>query len=86
MVQAVVSPTTKKQQTEDVDPGTRKAQRTLVFEDKHRFPDLTRKSIWREKQEALPAPDIYRRNVDGSLEQVAWGEPSGNSVAVGLNC
>lgn len=69
----------------DVDPGDRKAQRRTVFENQQRFPDLTRKSIWREKLEAMPKPDVYLRHADGAIKQVALGEPAGCSAARGVD-
>lgn len=72
-------------ETTDTDPGDKKAQRRIVFENQQRFPDLARKSIWREKLEVVPKPDIYIRHADGATEQVAWGEPAGSSTAAGID-
>ncbi|MBN9424572.1 MAG: hypothetical protein J0I91_19185 [Candidatus Accumulibacter sp.] len=72
-------------ETTDADPGDRKAQRRIVFENQQRFPDLTRKSIWREKLEAMPKPDVYFRHADGAIEQVALGEPAGSSAVAGID-
>lgn len=58
----------------DGDPGTTKQRRSATFISKHRFPDLVRKQIWREKIEALGKTDIFLRRKDGSLEQVTFGE------------
>lgn len=69
----------------DADPGDRKTQRRTVFENQQRFPDLTRKPIWREKLEATPKPDVYLRHADGAIEQVALGEPAGSSAVAGID-
>lgn len=72
-------------ETIDADPSLKKAQHKRVFESQQRFPDLERKPIWREKIEALPSPDIYLRHDDGTVEQVAFGEPAGGSDSAGLD-
>lgn len=51
----------------------------------HRFPDLVRKPVWREKLEAMPKADIFLMKKDGSLEQVAFGEGYGQSDASGTD-
>lgn len=76
---------TRAPETTDADPGDGKAQRKTVFENQQRFPDLTRKPIWREKLEATPKPDVYLRHADGAIEQVALGEPAGSSAAAGID-
>lgn len=72
-------------ETTDADPDDRKAQHRAMFENQQQFPDLARKSIWREKLEAAPKPDVYLRHADGAIEQVALGEPAGSSPATGID-
>lgn len=74
-----------KNEAADVDPGSNKTQRTSSFYSQHRFPDLARKQVWREKIEAMPKADVYLRRADGSLEQVAFGEGDGYSEIAGMN-
>lgn len=74
----------KTQEVTDKDPGARKAQRKAQFTARCHFPDLLRKQIWREKIEAMPKADIFLRRADGSLEQVAYGEPDGSSCVGGM--
>lgn len=75
---------TKNSEAIDTDPGVKKAQRKRVFEGQQRFPDLERKPIWREKVEAVPKPDVYLRHEDGTVEQIAFGEPSGSTGPAAL--
>jgi hypothetical protein len=63
-----------KSEAVDADPGTKKEKRSTYINSKHKFPDLTRKSVWREKIEAMPKADTFLRKADGTLEQVAFGE------------
>lgn len=67
------------------DPGANKAQRSTFFRGQHRFPDLVRKQVWREKLEAMPKADVFLRRADGSLEAVAFGESDGSSTVTGLD-
>ncbi|BBN89443.1 hypothetical protein AZSP09_24660 [Azospira sp. I09] len=69
----------------DSDPGANKAQRSTFFRSQHRFPDLVRKQVWREKLEAMPKADVFLRRSDGSLEAVAFGESDGSSTVTGLD-
>ena len=73
------------QEVTDKDPGARKAQRKAQFTAQCHFPDLLRKQVWREKIEAMPKADIFLRKADGSLEQVAYGEPEGGSSVGGVD-
>jgi len=68
----------------DTDPAAGKKKRTAPFVGKHRFPDLARKQVWREKIEEFGRADVFLRREDGTLEQVAFGEPSENTNAAGV--
>jgi len=70
----------QKSEVAETDPGATRAHRMGALTVQHRFPDLLRKQIWREKIEAMPQADVYLRHVDGSLEQVAVGESEGHST------
>jgi hypothetical protein len=74
-----------KSEAADSDPGVNKAQRSTFLRSQHRFPDLVRKQVWREKLEAMPKADVFLRKADGSLEAVAFGESGGSSKAIGLD-
>lgn len=69
--------------TTDADAG--RTQRRIVFASLRRFPDLTRKQVWREKIEAMPNADVFLRHADGSLEQVAFGESQCSSATPGMD-
>jgi hypothetical protein len=69
----------------DGDPGTNRAQRRGFFRDRRQFPDLARKQVWREKIEAMPKADVFLRHVDGSLEQVAFGEGDAYADSAGVD-
>lgn len=69
----------------ETDPGANRVQRMGVLTVQHRFPDLLRKQVWREKIEAMPHADVFLRNVDGSLEQVAIGESEGHSTTSAID-
>lgn len=75
----------KMTETVDADPGANKKIRTARFAGKHRFPDLLRKQVWREKIDAMPNVDVFLRRADGSLEQVAFGESDGASDVGGVD-
>jgi len=70
---------------QDADSGSNKAQRSHSFRGQHRFPDLARKQVWREKIEAMPEADVFLLRADGSMEQVAFGEGDGHSDTAGLD-
>lgn len=72
-------------ETVDADPSSIKKSRTARFAGKHRFPDLLRKQVWREKIEAMPNADVLLRHADGSLEQVAFGESDDTSDVAGVD-
>jgi len=76
---------TQKTESAETDPGNNKTQRTGAFAGQHRFPDLQRKQVWREKIEAIPQADVFLRHADGSLEQVAIGESEGYSTRTGID-
>jgi len=63
------------------DPGSAKGTRRINFDHAYRFSDLKGKSIWREQVVAVPATGAVRKSTDGSLEQVAFGEPEGSGKA-----
>jgi hypothetical protein len=69
----------------DSDPDTNKRQRTRNFSAQHRFPDLVRKQVWKEDIGDLQNPDVFLLRSDGSIEQVAFGEPGGSSDATGID-
>jgi len=75
----------QKSEVTDTDSGTNRAQRMGVLTVQHRFPDLLRKHIWREKIEAMPKADVLLRRADGSLEPVAFGESDGVSGGAGVD-
>lgn len=77
-----ISPRTK---AVDDDPSTRKAQHSGGFTTKKRFPDLLRKPVWKEKIESLANADVFLIRSNGSIEQVAFGEPDGSSDAAGID-
>lgn len=79
------SPRGQKTEVAETDPGTNRAQRVGALAVQHRFPDLQRKQIWREKIEAMPQADVYLRQADGNLEQVAFGESEGHSTAPAID-
>lgn len=72
----------------DVDPGSNRTQRKAAFSSQERFPDLRNKRVWQDQIEVIPAPDVYIRRADGSLEQVAQvavGESSWSSTVPGVD-
>lgn len=75
----------QKSEVAEPDPGANRVQRVGALTVQHRFPDLLRKQIWREKIEAMPQADVYLRHTDGSLEQVAFGESEGHSTTSAID-
>ena len=75
----------QKSEVAEIDPGANRAQRMGVLTVQHRFPDLHRKQIWREKIEAMPQAGVFLRHVDGSLEQVAFGESERHSATSAID-
>lgn len=75
----------QKSEVAEIDPGANRAQRMGALTVQHRFPDLYRKQIWREKIEAMRQADVYLRHADGSLEQVAFGESEGHSTTAAID-
>ncbi len=75
----------QKTEVAETDPDTNRAQRMGALTVQHRFPDLLRKQIWREKIEAMPQADVYLRHADGGLEQVAFGESEGHSTTSAID-
>ena len=69
----------------DVDPSARKSQRFRAIAAKNRFPDLLRKSVWKDRIEDYENTDVFLLRSDGTLEQVAFGEPGGSSEVPGLD-
>ncbi len=69
----------------ETDPGSRRTQHSRTLTAPHRFPDLVRKQIWRDKIETMPHADVYLRHADGNLEQVALGEAEGNSATPAID-
>lgn len=61
------------------DPGAKKPTRHFVFEDAMRFPDLHHKSIRLREIVDGKSKKVLIRHSDGTLEQVAFGEPEGCS-------
>lgn len=68
-----------KTEIENGDPGGRKRPRRFDSDQTFRFPDLQRKSVWRERLVALGATEVLIKHVDGTLEKLAFGEPEGSS-------
>ncbi|TLS19231.1 MAG: hypothetical protein FDZ72_04825 [Betaproteobacteria bacterium] len=75
----------QRREVAETDPGANRTQRMGVLTVQHRFPDLSRKQIWREKIEAMSLSDVYLRHADGSLEQVAFGESDGHSTTSAID-
>lgn len=75
----------QKSEVADTDPGANRAQRMGALTVQHRFPDLLRKQVWREKIEAMPQADVYLRHTDGSLEQVGFGGSGGHSTTSAID-
>lgn len=69
----------------DQDPDAKKAINSPRIQTNHRFPDLLRKLVWREKLEAMPKSDVFLLKKDGGLEQVAFGEGHGQSGSTGVD-
>lgn len=69
----------------ETDPGSRRTQHSRTLTGPHRFPDLVRKQIWRDKIETMPHADVYLRHADGNVEQVAFGEAEGNSATPAID-
>lgn len=69
----------------DVGPGNNRAQRKVTSTSQYRFLDLQNKRVWQDQIEVIPAPDVYIRRADGTLEQVAIGEPSWSSTVPGVD-
>jgi hypothetical protein len=56
------------------DPDVKKSSATLKVYDQIKFPDLSKKSVWLEKIDTTGASSVFMKYVDGSVEQVAFGE------------
>jgi hypothetical protein len=78
-------PKSKERSTVNQDAGDKKTQRTVPFANRHSFPDLQRKSVWREKIESMENSGVFLRHEDGRLEQVAFGEGSGDPSVAGVD-
>lgn len=74
-----------KSEMAEADPGANRGQRVGALMVQHRFPDLLRKQVWREKVEAILQADVYLRHADGSLEQVGFGESEGHSTTSAID-
>lgn len=61
------------------DPGARKPPHRLYTDQNIRFPDLQRKSVWRERLVALGVTEVLVKHADGVLEKLAFGESEGSS-------
>ncbi len=75
----------RESRTIDKDPDAKKNGKSPQVQIDHRFPDLIRKPVWREKLEAMPMADVFLIKKDGSLEQVAFGEGCGQSDVTGVD-
>lgn len=75
----------QKSEVAETDPGANRAQRMGVLTVQHRFPDLHRKQIWREKIEAMPKADVLLLRADGGLGVIAFGDSEGFSTVPGLD-
>lgn len=80
-----VSEISLRTKTVDDDPSARKSQHSGGFPTKRRFPDLLRKPVWKEKIESLASAEVFLIRSNGSIEQVAFGEPDGSSDAAGID-
>lgn len=56
------------------DPDAKKSGATRMAFGKAKFPDLSRKSVWLEKIDTTGTSGVFIKHVDGSIEQVAFGE------------
>lgn len=74
-----------KREVAETDPGSRRSQHSRTVTGPHRFPDLLRKQIWRDKIETMPHADVYLRHADGNFEHVALGEAEGNSTTPAID-
>lgn len=75
----------RESKTVDADPDAKRTGKSPGVHADHRFPDLVRKPVWREKLEAMPKADVFLMKKDGNLEQVAFGEGCGQSDATGAD-
>lgn len=62
---------------DDRDPGATKTLRHFKFDDSMRFPDLRHKPVRPREIVADHTQKIFIKHVDGSLEMVSFGDPSG---------
>ena len=69
----------------NTEPGSNRAQRNAAFNSKIKFPDLTKKPVWRIKAEAIESADVFLRKADGALEQIAFGESGYGTDHAGLD-
>ncbi len=69
----------------NTEPGNNKAQRNATFNSKIKFPDLTKKPVWRIKAEAIESADVFLKKIDGTLEQIAFGESGYATDHAGLD-
>lgn len=67
------------------DPGRGKTPRAWPTFDKAKFPDLRKKPVWLEKLVQASGASLFVRHVDGSLEQVAFGDNTDNSNNRGID-
>ena len=56
------------------DPDARKIGTTRQMFGKTKFPDLSNKSVWLEKIDTECVSGVFMKHVDGSVEQVAFGD------------
>lgn len=56
------------------DPDAKKSGSTRMTFGKAKFPDLSKKSVWLEKIDTAGTSGVFIKHVDGSVEQVAFGE------------
>ena len=69
----------------NTEPGSNRAQRNAAFNSKIKFPDLTKKPVWRLKAEAMESAEVFLRKADGTLEQIAFGESGYATDHAGLD-
>lgn len=71
--------------SQEGDPGQSKTPRAWPTFDKAKFPDLRKKPVWLEKLVQTSGTILFVRHVDGSLEQVAFGDDTDDSNNRGID-
>lgn len=71
--------TTKSQTLADTDPGTSRSSKEHWFTGNPRFPDLTKKLVWRERYDTMDPPAVIFLKSGAQDEQVSVGECSSSN-------